>query len=85
VEWFSLTPQTAPFVLKKLEATFAKVDTNGSGEIDDEELCQILATFFKAAAVEMVKKQVKKLIDTYDKNKNGVLEFVGELCSARLI
>merc|ERR1712166_1012550 len=46
-----LTPQTAPSVLKKLEATFAKVDTNGSGEIDDEELCQILATFFKAAAV----------------------------------
>merc|ERR1711865_1484 len=71
-----LSHLTAPSALAKLQATFNRVDTNGSGQIDDQELCEILKGFFKAAAVEMVVKQVKKLIDTYDKNQNGVLEFV---------
>ena len=67
----------APSFVERLKSTFDSVDTNGSGQIEAEELCAILKKFFKGAAVDMVHDQVTKLINTYDKNQNGVLEFVG--------
>ena len=64
----------------QLWSAFNKYDTNRSGKLDHKELRNAL----KSVGLEMDSKQAQALLDKYDKDQSGLMEFdeFQELCTA---
>jgi hypothetical protein len=69
--WLVQDPELTPEVIAALRVEFERIDADGSGKIDLEEV----KALFKAAGEEATEVEIRSMVSEADKNSDSLIDF----------